>query len=200
MSTIYRPPPLGVTKASSTGNGLKIATIIFGVIGFAVWGVSIGFMLGWEYSVGDYCTSGGAARIVYGWYISIPANVAMIYVTARIIFLITSRSFPSPVLLADLHESVARMVAFTVLSLTMWAVSLTWLVKSDCQKNSLYHACNYGFVVSALVAGLAGGLWTTVSAKFMDPTGAAKYNALPSPPPPPPQPQTHYNHAYAHYR
>lgn len=70
-----------------------------------------------------------------------------------------SRSFPSPGLLADLHESVARMVAFTVLNLTMWAMSLAWFVIDGCERNTVYYACNFGFLLSAIVAGLAGGLW-----------------------------------------
>lgn len=59
----------------------------------------------------------------------------------------------------DLRECVARLVTLTVVLLTMWAVSLSWLVKDKCDSNGVYHGCNYGFIDSALVAGLAGGLY-----------------------------------------
>lgn len=89
---------------------------------------------------------------------AIPETCPLNPISSSLLF--QSRSFPSPALLADLHESVARMVCFTVLGLSMWGASLSWLVNEACDKNLVYHLCNYGFLFSSLVAGLAGGLWT----------------------------------------
>ncbi|MPD04993.1 hypothetical protein E2C01_100710 [Portunus trituberculatus] len=92
-------------------------------------------------------------------YVSVIANAAIIYVTCRIMFLVMHPSFPSGETLQDLHQCVARLVAFTVLGFTTWVDSVVWIAQlPDDEKAIVYHACNYGFVISAIVAGLAGGL------------------------------------------
>ncbi|XP_063873944.1 uncharacterized protein LOC135107698 isoform X1 [Scylla paramamosain] len=161
--------PTPAANAASANMGLKITLTVFGSFGLAIWGTSIGFMLGWNR--GNVLMLAGLAE-----YVSIIANAGMIYVTCRIMFLIMNSSFPGGTSLQDLQQCVARLVAFTVLGFTTWVTSIVWLAQNPNMDESIvYHACNYGFVISSVVAGLAGGLLRITYMIPALPAGSPKY-------------------------
>ncbi|KAG0727058.1 hypothetical protein GWK47_035428 [Chionoecetes opilio] len=137
----------------------------------------------------------GQLNALKGSAVSIPVNAAMIYVACRLIFLVTQRSFPNQLALHDLHQCVARMVALTVLGFSTWVASVAWLAELQYESYFVYHACNYGFVISMIVAGLAGGILTSCSRNdaIQMQAGPQRYMMPQSQP----QSQGHSNQAYA---
>ncbi|XP_050733557.1 uncharacterized protein LOC127007069 [Eriocheir sinensis] len=171
-------PPPAYNAATPLGTK-KTLIVVLGVFSIVVWCTSIGFLIGWGY--GYYSETASEIKIIYGNFLSVPANAAMIYATARIIFIIMDTDFPCPASLRDLKQSISRLVAFSMLGFTGWVTSLVWLSIYNTDNFLMCHLCNYGFIFGGLMAALANSLASRTRE-------AAKTPALPL--------QAHYNQAY----
>ncbi|XP_071545070.1 uncharacterized protein [Panulirus ornatus] len=149
-----------VMNQCCTASTLKVSIVVFGFLGMLMWGSSIGFVIGYD----DVCFG----LLVIALSLLIPINVGYIYVTSRIMFLISHISFPSETSLLDLNKNTARLLAFMVAGFSLWVTSTVWFAVRldyyDCYM--IFFLCNFGFVPAAVVVGMAGGLGDMCSRKL----------------------------------
>ncbi|KAK4307668.1 hypothetical protein Pmani_020591 [Petrolisthes manimaculis] len=169
-----------VPNATKSIGALGVTTIVFGAISMLIFGTAIGVTLGYGYFFG---------RTLYASCVLIPANIGLLYVTSRIIFLITAEdviivstdnelrlnniskkrnsklasTFPDAAGLQDLHQNVARLLAFTILTFSVWVTSIVWFVMYN-HYDSYYYSyialfgCSFSYIFGIIMTGLSGGL------------------------------------------
>ncbi|KAK4307667.1 hypothetical protein Pmani_020591 [Petrolisthes manimaculis] len=143
-----------VPNATKSIGALGVTTIVFGAISMLIFGTAIGVTLGYGYFFG---------RTLYASCVLIPANIGLLYVTSRIIFLITASTFPDAAGLQDLHQNVARLLAFTILTFSVWVTSIVWFVMYN-HYDSYYYSyialfgCSFSYIFGIIMTGLSGGL------------------------------------------
>ncbi|KAK3864653.1 hypothetical protein Pcinc_029690 [Petrolisthes cinctipes] len=137
-------------NATKSIGALSVFIIVFGAISLLIFGTAIGVTLGYGYYTG---------RTTYASWVLIPANFGLLYVTCRIIFLITASTFPDAAGLQDLHQNVARLLAFTMLTFSVWVTSLVWFVMYSYHYSiTALFGCSFSYVFGIIMTGLSGGL------------------------------------------
>lgn len=145
-----------------------VALIVTSSIGLAVWATSIGNLFGWGFVYFP-------TKVLIGTCVSIADNAVMMYVASRLIFLVTKTNLTSATSYHDLHQCVSRMVVATIIGFAAWVTSIAWLaINPNSGTYIVYHCCNYGFIFSAVVAGLAGGLLNQFRARTATSTGPVR--------------------------
>ncbi|XP_069193424.1 uncharacterized protein [Procambarus clarkii] len=165
-----------------SSSSLRVTIYVLGALSLLVWGNCIGFTLGY---------AAYASLILYGSIVSIPVNVGYIYVTCRIIFLISDSTTVTPKALVDLQRLNARLVALILVGFSVWVTGVVWFALYY-PGNSYYNdelvydafmtffATNFGFIFAALVVGFSAGLqsqWKKVSA--LRPAGLLMHESPP---------------------
>ncbi|KAK8744806.1 hypothetical protein OTU49_000625 [Cherax quadricarinatus] len=143
------------TVSCCTATALRVSIYVMGTISLLIWGNSIGFTLGYGNLLGD---------TFYASLLSIPVNVGYIYLTCRIIFLISGITVVQGEVLKDLRRLTAYMVALLIVGFSGWVTSVVWVslyINNDWYSTHylIFFGCNFGFVFAAVMAGLAGGLY-----------------------------------------
>lgn len=159
------PPPV----AKFDSKGLKIVTIVMGAIGMVLWGCAIGFPIGYSMQISD--------TIILS-VLLIPINICYCYYTARIIYIITSESFPSPMDFRDVRKNCAKLVAATVPGFAGWIVATIWFAKKPTnlydQSYETVFGCSFSFIWTVVVLSLASAYETKVSRTYYGRNGNKK--------------------------
>ncbi|XP_045610651.1 uncharacterized protein [Procambarus clarkii] len=144
----------GVARPCCSDRALRITIYVLGALCLVCWACCIAATM---------ANCGVASYTLYGSFISIPVDVGYIYVTCRIIFLISGSMTVTPEVLVDLQRLNARLVTFIVVGVSVFITGCVWYADkppwyANYNAYEVFFITAFGFLLAVIVVGLSAGL------------------------------------------